>query len=132
MKKSITVLGSTGSIGVQSLDVAEKAGFGVTAVTANNNVEKIEAQIRKFRPKAAALSEEQLREIASRADREAEQKYFADLWRANRIILEDAGVLPQHISVTDVCTACNSEYLFSHRASHGKRGNMGAFLMIEP
>ncbi len=82
--------------------------------------------------KAAALSEEQLREIASRADREAEQKYFADLWQANRIILENAGVLPQHISVTDVCTACNSEYLFSHRASHGKRGNMGAFLMIEP
>ena len=58
MKKNITVLGSTGSIGVQSLDVAEKAGFGVTAVTANNNVEKIEAQIRKFRPKAAALSDE--------------------------------------------------------------------------
>lgn len=58
MKKNITVLGSTGSIGVQSLDVAEKSGFGVTAVTANGNVKLIEEQIRKFRPKAAALSDE--------------------------------------------------------------------------
>ncbi len=58
MKKNITVLGSTGSIGVQSLDVAEKAGFGVTAITANSSVAAIEAQIRKFRPLAAALSDE--------------------------------------------------------------------------
>ncbi len=58
MKKSITVLGSTGAIGVQSLDVAEKAGFGVTAVTANSNVSVMEEQIRKFRPGAAALSDE--------------------------------------------------------------------------
>ena len=58
MKKNITVLGSTGSIGVQSLDVAEKAGFGVTAITANSRVDAIEAQIRRFRPLAAALSDE--------------------------------------------------------------------------
>ena len=58
MKKNITVLGSTGSIGVQSLDVAEKAGFGITAVTAQKNVLRTEEQIRKFRPKAAALSDE--------------------------------------------------------------------------
>ena len=58
MKKNITVLGSTGSIGVQSLDVAEKAGFGVTALTAHANAKRIEEQIRKFRPKAAALADE--------------------------------------------------------------------------
>ena len=57
MKKSITVLGSTGSIGVQSLDVAEKAAFGVTAITAHSNAARLEEQIRKFRPKAAALSD---------------------------------------------------------------------------
>jgi 1-deoxy-D-xylulose-5-phosphate reductoisomerase len=59
LKKNITVLGSTGSIGVQSLDVAEKAGFGVTAVTAQKNVLRTEEQIRKFRPRAAALSDEE-------------------------------------------------------------------------
>ena len=60
----------------------------------------------------------------------AEQKYQLDLWETNRIILEDAGVLPEHISVTDICTCCNPDHLFSHRASHGKRGNLGAFLSI--
>lgn len=57
MKKSIAVLGSTGSIGVQSLDVAEKSGYSVEAVTANKDFRKLEEQIRKFRPKYAALSD---------------------------------------------------------------------------
>ena len=58
MKKNLTILGSTGSIGVQSLDVAERSGFGVTAITANASVKTMEAQIRKFRPKLAALADE--------------------------------------------------------------------------
>ena len=58
MKKNITVLGCTGSIGVQSLDVAEKAGFGVIALTAHKNVARTEEQIRKFRPKAVAMADE--------------------------------------------------------------------------
>ncbi|MBE5996012.1 MAG: peptidoglycan editing factor PgeF [Lachnospiraceae bacterium] len=62
---------------------------------------------------------------------EGEPKYLVDLWQANRIVLEEAGVLPEHISVTDVCTACNCRLLFSHRASHGRRGNLGAFIMRE-
>lgn len=55
-------------------------------------------------------------------------KYQLDLWRANEIILEEAGIPAEQIQVTDICTCHNSEYLFSHRASHGKRGNLGAFL----
>lgn len=55
-------------------------------------------------------------------------KYRLDLWRANEIILEEAGIPKEQIQVTDICTCHNSEYLFSHRASHGKRGNLGAFL----
>ncbi|MBQ6067780.1 MAG: 1-deoxy-D-xylulose-5-phosphate reductoisomerase [Clostridia bacterium] len=58
MTTNITILGSTGSIGVQSLDVAEKMGYGVTALTAHRNVKIIEEQIRKFRPLLAALSDE--------------------------------------------------------------------------
>lgn len=56
------------------------------------------------------------------------EKYQLDLWNANQIVLEEAGVKPEHIQVTDLCTCCNPDYLFSHRASHGKRGNLGAFL----
>ena len=57
-------------------------------------------------------------------------KYQLDLWRANEIVLLEAGVKPEHLAVTDVCTCCNPELLFSHRASHGKRGNLGAFLCL--
>ena len=55
-------------------------------------------------------------------------KYRLDLWRANEIVLTEAGIPAEHIQVTDICTCHNSEYLFSHRASHGRRGNLGAFL----
>lgn len=57
-------------------------------------------------------------------------KYQLDLWLANRLILEAAGIPKTSISVTDICTCHNSEYLFSHRASNGHRGNLGAFLML--
>ncbi len=59
-------------------------------------------------------------------------KYQLDLWLANRLILEQAGIRRDHIAVTDICTCHNSEYLFSHRASGGRRGNLGAFLMLKP
>lgn len=55
-------------------------------------------------------------------------KYQLDLWRANEIILQEAGIPADQIQVTDVCTCHNSAYLFSHRASQGRRGNLGAFL----
>lgn len=58
-------------------------------------------------------------------------KYQLDLWKTNEIVLQDAGILPEHLAVTNICTCCNSEVLFSHRASMGKRGNLGAFLMIK-
>lgn len=59
-------------------------------------------------------------------------KYQLDLWRANEIVLAEAGILEENIQVTDLCTCHNDRYLFSHRASHGKRGNLGAFLGICP
>ena len=55
-------------------------------------------------------------------------KFQLDLWRANEIVLTEAGIPDKQIQVTDICTCHNSEYLFSHRASQGKRGNLGAFL----
>ncbi len=60
-----------------------------------------------------------------------EGKYQLDLWRANEIILQRAHIPAENISVTDICTCHNPQYLFSHRASKGKRGNLGAFLMLK-
>lgn len=57
-------------------------------------------------------------------------KYQLDLWSANQWVLLDAGIRMEHLAVTNVCTCCNPEVLFSHRASKGKRGNLGAFLEL--
>lgn len=57
-------------------------------------------------------------------------KYQLDLWLTNQMILEQAGIPAKQIQVTDVCTCHNSDYLFSHRATGGKRGNIAAFLTI--
>ncbi len=58
-------------------------------------------------------------------------KYQLNLWEANRQILLKAGVQEDRIALTDICTCCNSSYLFSHRASQGKRGNLAAFLGLK-
>lgn len=57
-------------------------------------------------------------------------KYQLDLWQANYEVFLESGLDPQQISVTDICTSCNKELLFSHRASNGMRGNLGAFMML--
>ena len=57
-------------------------------------------------------------------------KYQLDLWEANRQVMLEAGIPSEQIEVTDLCTCCNPELLFSHRASHGQRGNLGAFMML--
>ena len=58
-------------------------------------------------------------------------KYHLDLWQANKKVLLDAGVKPEHLEITDLCTCCNPELLFSHRALKGRRGNLGAFLCLK-
>lgn len=61
----------------------------------------------------------------------AEGKYQLDLWLANLIVLIQAQVPQARIAVTDICTCHNPDYLFSHRASRGRRGNLSAFLMLK-
>ncbi len=58
-------------------------------------------------------------------------KYQLNLWKANEIVMLEAGIQREHLVVTNICTCCNSEVLFSHRASQGKRGNLAAFLSIK-
>ena len=59
------------------------------------------------------------------------EKYMIDLLETNRQILVAAGVKNENITVSDVCTNCNSELLWSHRATKGKRGTMSAFMCIK-
>ncbi|MBQ3549161.1 MAG: 1-deoxy-D-xylulose-5-phosphate reductoisomerase [Oscillospiraceae bacterium] len=55
MTRTIALLGSTGSIGQQTLQVAQELGLRVAALTARENVNKIEAQVRQFMPRLAVL-----------------------------------------------------------------------------
>ncbi len=57
-------------------------------------------------------------------------KYQLDLWRANQIVFTEAGVDPDKIHTTNICTKCNPEHLFSHRAMAENRGNLAAFLCL--
>ena len=57
MAKTITILGSTGSIGVQALEVARLRGFDVLALTAHSNTRIIKEQILEFKPKYVAMSD---------------------------------------------------------------------------
>ena len=57
-------------------------------------------------------------------------KYQLNLWEANRQVLLSAGVPEHQIFVTDICTHCNPDLLFSHRTSPEKRGNLCAFLCL--
>lgn len=54
--------------------------------------------------------------------------YQLNLWQANSIILEEAGLKPGHICVSGLCTNENPEQLFSHRFTQGRRGNLAAVI----
>lgn len=60
IEKTITLLGSTGSIGTQALDVARAHGIKIKALAAGKNAELLEAQAREFKPSTVALSDEKL------------------------------------------------------------------------
>ena len=58
MIKNISILGSTGSIGTQTLDVVDKLGLNVCALTASTNISKLEEQVRKYKPELAVVFDE--------------------------------------------------------------------------
>ncbi len=59
-------------------------------------------------------------------------KFLVDLKETNRRMLLEAGLLSINITISDVCTKCNSGLLYSHRASGGKRGGLIAMMCIKP
>ncbi len=58
MVKKLSVLGSTGSIGTQTLDVARKLNLEISALSAHSNIEVLEQQIREFKPSVAVVFDE--------------------------------------------------------------------------
>ena len=76
---------------------------------------------------ANSFSKKQMKMICRDGDGD---RSYLDLWQANRIVLEEAGILPEKISVTNICTRCNPNLLYSHRIMGVQRGNLAAVLMI--
>jgi polyphenol oxidase len=60
---------------------------------------------------------------------ERQGKTFFDLWRTNQVILEKAGVT--HTQLAGLCTACNTQDWYSHRAEQGKTGRFGALIALK-
>ena len=58
-------------------------------------------------------------------------KYQLNLWKANEIVFMEAGILKEHVAVTNVCTHCNSDVLYSHRTAGNARGSLAAFLALK-
>lgn len=63
-------------------------------------------------------------------DTEKPDKFMIDLSLANKLLLMKCGVPQENIVISDLCTQCNSDLLWSHRATAGKRGTMSAFMTI--
>lgn len=55
MVKNISILGSTGSIGTQALDVSRKLNLNISAITAYSNIDILEQQVREFKPSLAVV-----------------------------------------------------------------------------
>lgn len=58
------------------------------------------------------------------------EKFHIDLWEINRRFLLDAGVKPENITVTDLCTRCHPDVFWSHRFCGKDRGSLAAFISI--
>lgn len=57
-------------------------------------------------------------------------KYHVNMPKAIEKQFKESGILPQNIDNCGICTYCESDLLFSHRKTNGKRGNLGAFMEI--
>jgi hypothetical protein len=64
------------------------------------------------------------------ADASGEKKYQLDLWKANEIVLKEAGIKDENIQFCGLCTCCQNDVFFSHRATNGKRGSLAGVITL--
>lgn len=62
---------------------------------------------------------------------EANGKFLVDLWSVNEQILVRAGVRPKNITLSEMCTRCNSELFYSYRRDKGQNGSMSAIMELD-
>ena len=62
---------------------------------------------------------------------ERDGKYHLDLWAANRLALEEAGIPPQQIDSAQTCTSCDHTWFYSYRAAGGRTGRLAAVMELK-
>ncbi len=62
--------------------------------------------------------------------RKEDEKFMLNLWKANQIILEKAGIMRENIAASRICTACNPKIFFSYRQQKGVTGRMAAIMAL--
>ena len=75
MAENIVLLGSTGSIGVQTLEVARNLGIRVSALTAYSNIDLLERQAKEFRPRMVSVFDKTLAAELKTGWPDSEQRY---------------------------------------------------------
>ena len=96
-KKKVAVLGSTGSVGEQALDVCAYQGYGVTGIAAGKSVKRLEEQIRRFRPAYCAV-----------ADKNAAADLKVRVADTDTVILSGENAAEELASLTDADTVLNA------------------------
>lgn len=79
MIKNISILGSTGSIGTQTLDVVDKLGLNVCALTASTNIAELEKQVRKYKPQLAVVFDEEKAKIFKENIKDTDTKVLSGM-----------------------------------------------------
>ncbi len=123
--------GTVGQIGLRTIEqMQQRFGCNPRDIIAligpsicRNCYEVSEEIIPQF---AAVYNESELSDIVEPGA--AEGKYQLDLWAACYHTMKKAGILPENIQVSGICTCCHQDLLFSHRASQGRRGNLNGFI----
>ena len=97
--KKIVVLGSTGSIGTQALDVAETLGIDVVGISCNKNIKLLKEQIKKIKPKYVAVADEKAyREVKSEFDAKDIKIFYGEEGLKVLASLHEADVIINSIS----------------------------------
>ncbi len=123
--------GTVGRIGIKTIEKMEELGADRRYIHAaigpsicGNCYEIGEEVAERFQKEFTGFCEQILK-------KKENNKYLLDLWKCNELILKEAGIREENLEITGLCTCCNPRLLFSHRASNGRRGNLGAFLMLK-
>lgn len=104
MEKSLVILGSTGSVGRQALDVARLMNFKVSALTANVNIDILEEQIREFEPRfVAVFNDEKARQLKEKVNDVSTEILTGEEGICKCATLENVTVLNAIVGIAGLC-----------------------------